>query len=213
MLRANPEALEVVAWILLRQDLAAMRAEVRETGVAAHVVVFPVSRHASAAPRALAHLPPVLRRVHELRQEARLMRARLCLSNLVGLLVPASNLLIVKKSAFARGKMVVTVDLFVATPAEVSLAIATSDLAATLSLLDAHPTLWARLGCLCQMAQGQQFRLCGLCFSARSPRPRFERGHSIIRRLALHARMEGAPAPTTEHETTSGTTRGVVIIL
>lgn len=132
MLWANPEPLEMVTRVLLGQHLATLRAEVREAGVATHVVVLPIPRHACATAWALTHLPPQLRRIHELCEETRLVRARLRLADLVDLLVPAPDLLIVKKAALACGEVVVPLDFLAATPAEMTPAIATCDLAAPL---------------------------------------------------------------------------------
>mmetsp|Transcript_61248 Transcript_61248/g.114547 ORF Transcript_61248/g.114547 Transcript_61248/m.114547 type:complete len:143 (+) Transcript_61248:113-541(+) len=121
VLRANPEFIEMLVGLALRQDLPAPCAELSHTRVASQVVIFAFTRNCSLAPWTWPCLLP-LSSVKKLRQEARFLGPGLPLIDLMDSLVPSTDFVIVEEAALTGGKMVIPRDLFPAAPTKVDFA-------------------------------------------------------------------------------------------
>mmetsp|Transcript_79255 Transcript_79255/g.190207 ORF Transcript_79255/g.190207 Transcript_79255/m.190207 type:complete len:304 (-) Transcript_79255:696-1607(-) len=213
MLRAAPELVEVLASLSFLQDLKALCAKLRHAGVATQVVVLAITHHGCAATGAFPRLLPHLRWINELGEESSLLRPGLRLVNVVHLLVPASNLLIVEEAALAGGEVVVASDGLAAAPAEVDLAVRATDLAATVCLLDAHVALGAVLGGLGQVPQRQELGPCRRSLTALACRPGFQGFHAVVCRGAGGAWVIGRAALAAEGKATDLAAGHVVFVL
>lgn len=97
MLWTLPFAVEVLSWVLLWQHHSTFSTELRLTSEAAQVIVLSLPDHNILATGAVATLISNTSKIDKLRKELCLMRS--CLGPgrlLVHLLVPTSNLIIIK---------------------------------------------------------------------------------------------------------------------
>mmetsp|Transcript_6552 Transcript_6552/g.19819 ORF Transcript_6552/g.19819 Transcript_6552/m.19819 type:complete len:243 (+) Transcript_6552:106-834(+) len=203
----------MLAGPVLLQHLHAPGAEVRLAGVAPHVVVPALPDDDGLAARALTRLLPELRGVHEVREEARLVRPGLRAVHRPGLLVPAADLLVVEEAALAGGEVVVAGDLLAATPAEVDLAVLAEHLAAALRLLDGRAAARARLRGPREVPQRQQLRARRLGLGAPAGGTGLQGVEAVVLRGALRAGVVHPFASAAEDEAAGAAACHVVLVL
>mmetsp|Transcript_75664 Transcript_75664/g.167560 ORF Transcript_75664/g.167560 Transcript_75664/m.167560 type:complete len:257 (-) Transcript_75664:378-1148(-) len=213
MLRADPRTAEVLARFALRKHLIAARAELRQAAVAPKVIVLALADNHSLAARTVARLLPKLRRIHKLRQETSLVRTRLGPVHMVGLLVPAPDLLVIKEAALARREVVIAIDLLAAAPAKVNLAVPTVHLAAALGLLDCCLATWTALRCPREVTERHQLCTRGRRRGPRPHGPGLQGLHAVVGRGTLGAWVVGPTAAAAEGEHADTAQRHMVLVL
>lgn len=213
MLGTNTKLGEMFSCFCLGQYFKASGTELREASIAPEVIVFALPHYHGLATRALSSLPCQLGRIDELLQKTSLVRTCLRFVYLMNSLVPAANLFVVEKAALAGCEVIVARDLLATAPAEVHIAVPTSNLAAALRLFNSHLASGTIFRSLRQVAKCQ--KLCtgrsGLRTSACCTS--FKSLHPVICGGALDARVVRRSAATAKYEVAHFTAGHMILIL